>query len=240
MNARIHWSEKDSLILSYSHRAIINDLTDTIIICRYVKRRIKNILNILDLTKQKKIIKSFIKWIQLISDNMKCHYEYRRAYYFESHTSPICKELKDETDEIKRLNNNILAFNNIIKLNIYKTKNGCIYTIIKNIHSIETNIKTLMPLIKNNFNKKQTKLLPNIIKDVHYSNVRAIDIKICLKSKWYTLPHMFREMSAQEYLMHMEEVLQLPKVALHTIVALYFKRYRMEYIPIMEILLPSL
>ena len=61
MNIQSDWPEKESLVWIYSHKAIINDFSDSLIICNYVKNVFTNtLLQIKDVPKRFSFI--YKKW----------------------------------------------------------------------------------------------------------------------------------------------------------------------------------
>ena len=79
-----------------------------------------------------------------------------------------------------------------------------------------------------------------MMKEKDYSIIRKLDIKIGLRSKWYALPHLYRNLKKEEYQQHMNNILMIPKITQKTTVILNFNRYKKKYDPIIEYLFPKI
>ena len=226
------WPDINNLPWIYSQNAIIKDLTDSILVC-------PTAINILYNTTEEKYIKYFIKWMKLVIDNIDQHYTIKHRYYFPKLHYPICNELLAEFKPIYTLLKK--SKQHIKKLAIVR------YSLEKNKESIHhhttelyTDIQQLILLIKDNFRKERIKLLPKMIRDIKYADIRAMDIKIGLRSKWYALPHLYRDVPKKVYQDHMDNILMIPTITQKTTIALHFKRYNYEYRNIIEHLFPDI
>lgn len=232
----LEWPTLNDLVWVHSHHSIQQDLKDTHNISKYIISRIIN--NDLYDT----YIKSFIKWIHLILDNIIHHYFCKHTYYFPMIKLPICEQLKHEYSVIKDIIDTIYKEHKHIKKifrRFDKNNKQSRDTMIESIHTIDRHIKHLLHLIRINFNKEYTILIPKIMNQFTYAEIRSLDIKIGLRARWYALPHLYRSISKDEYTDHIIRILQLPKITRDTVVAIQFKRYKLEYIPIIQKLLPN-
>jgi len=155
---------------------------------------------------------------------------------------PICEQLKQEYSVIKDIIDTIYKEHKHIKKifrRFDKNNKQSRDTMIESIHTIDRHIKHLLHLIRINFNKEYTILIPKIMNQFTYAEIRSLDIKIGLRARWYALPHLYRSISKDEYTDHIIRILQLPKITRDTVVAIQFKRYKLEYIPIIQKLLPN-
>ena len=219
------WPKFKELAWIYSHKSILNDLIDS-----------KNISNVAiymvsnkDTDMYEKYIKYFYKWIKLVITNILYHYIYKHQYYFPKFKYPICTTLIEEYKEIDIL---LIRIKNRAHTNINISSSI--------LELIKEDIKELLRLITINFNKETAILLPKIMSDYNYSIFRKIDIKVGLKAKWYALPHLYRNISTEHSIYHMTKILNIPKISRDTTIALYFKRYKLEYGPIIDMLMPKI
>jgi len=228
----LEWPHITQLPWTYSQKAIIKDLTDSIRVCSLI---ISSILDTID----EKYVKQFIKWMKLVIDNIEQHYRIKHRYYFPKLKFPICNELLEEFKPIHALL--IKSKQHTKKLSILKVKQEKNKeTLHKYLTELYADIQQIILLIKNNFKKEKNKLLPRMIRDIKYSDIRAMDIKIGLRSRWYALPHLYRDVSKEIYQYHMDNILMIPAIAQKTTLALYFKRYNYEYRDIIENLFPDI
>lgn len=243
MDSNSDWPSKKKLVWLYSHRAIRHDLSDTLIICNHVKNVLKKEtldMKISEKKKSEKFIKCFNKWIILVLDNIKYHYVYKHKYYFPMCEYPICNELLDEYQYIENKMKEIYTLDTCIKQELKKNTTDSTRIILEHIYTVKTYIQELLTLININFKKEDNILLPKIMANFTYSNIRSLDIKIGLRAKWYALPHLYRDILKPEYMEHIKTVLQIPTITVKTVLALHFKRYRKEYEPVIDTLLPIL
>lgn len=203
----------------YLHHSIISDLNDTKSICKNVIARVIN-NSLYD-----SYITNFIKWIHLILDNIIHHYSNKHNYYFPMVNFSICKQLKKEYLPIKKKIENIYEEHKKIKKlykRFYKKNKRCKDNMITYIYNIIANIEQLLYLIKSNFNKELNILLPKIMKKFPYKDIQSLDIKFGLRSKWYVLPHLYRNKTKENYTNHLINILQLPKYIRYTTVPIHF------------------
>ena len=228
----LEWPHITQLPWTYSQKAIIKDCTDSIRACSLI---ISSILDTID----EKYIKHFIKWMKLVIDNIEQHYSIKHKYYFPKLKFPICNELLGNFKPIHALL--IKSKQHIKKISKLKvndeTNKEMIHTQLTYIHS---DLQQIILLVKKHFKKEKITLLPKMIHEIKYADIRKVDIKIGLRSKWYALPHLYRDVPKKIYQDHMDNVLMIPTITQKTTIALHFKRYNYEYRDIIENLFPDI
>ena len=226
------WPHITQLPWTYSQKAIIKDCTDSIRVCFII---ISSILDTID----EKYIKHFIKWMKLVIDNIEQHYSIKHKYYFPKLKFTICNELLEDFkpihDLLKKSKQHI---KNVSILKVKQENNK--ETLCQHITELYTDIQQIILLIKKNFKREKIKLLPKMIHEINYADIRAIDIKIGVRSKWYALPHLYRDVPKKVYQYHMDNILMIPTITQKTTIALHFKRYNYEYRDIIENLFPDI
>ena len=216
----------------YSQKAIIKDFTDSVRACSLIISMITNTID-------EHYVKQFIKWMKLVIDNVEQHYRIKHRYYFPKLNFPICNELLEDFKPIlELLKKSKQHIKNVSILKVKQENNK--ETLCQHITELYTDIQQIILLIKKNFKKEKIKLLPKMIHEINYADIRAIDIKIGVRSKWYALPHLYRDVPKKVYQDHMDNVLMIPTITQKTTIALHFKRYNYEYRNIIENLFPDI